>query len=256
MENNHKLALYVCYYLARFNKSAYKRLKFGNQTETHNRIATILSVKANSVQNWRDEFDPLFGHRAGWHQRPLSPSRVQVVSALSDLNEDEIYIIVRKILNLTQDNITNIEPLFNIINPREQDTNDRFIARMHTGKDAEEFFIKYHHNYKLPIDGVLKDTRDYGCGYDFEIHTSDQKYFIEVKGISDQTGGILFTNKEWQVAKNTGDKYFIVLVSNLNDKPHLDFIQNPFSVLTPKENIVTTIQVNWSVTSKELKSIL
>lgn len=255
MEYNHKLALYVSYYLARFDKIAYNRLGLGNQTKTHQKIGEILSVKASSVKNWRDEFDPLFGHRAGWYQRQLSPSRVLVANALNDLEEDDVYVIVKKILQLPESNNSEIKSLTDIIDSSTEEKIGKFILRMPTGRSAEEFFINYFEKYKLPVNGSLIDTRDLGCGYDFEIHSNNEKFFIEVKGLSQHTGGILLTNKEWQIAKNKGDKYFIALVSNLNEIPVIKFIQNPFSILSPQENIVKTIQVNWSVSSNQLKSI-
>src|SRR5260221_11191835 len=99
MENNHKLGLYVSYYLSRFDKEAYSNLGLGNQEETHNKIGQLLSIKPHTVKNWRDEFDPLFGHRAGWYQRPMNPSRIRVVQALDDLNEAQIRGIVNDILS-------------------------------------------------------------------------------------------------------------------------------------------------------------
>jgi len=51
MENNHKLALYVSYYLSRFDKIAYERLGFGKQQLTHKRIGEILGVNPHTIQN-------------------------------------------------------------------------------------------------------------------------------------------------------------------------------------------------------------
>lgn len=44
MDNNHKLGLYVSYYLAQFDKEAYLNLWFGNQVEPHNKISELISV--------------------------------------------------------------------------------------------------------------------------------------------------------------------------------------------------------------------
>jgi len=87
MEDNHKLGLYVSYYLSRFDDEAYQNLGFGKQLETHNKIGELLSVNSHTVKNWRDEFDPLFGHRADWYQRPMIPSRLNVSQALELLDE-------------------------------------------------------------------------------------------------------------------------------------------------------------------------
>ncbi len=253
MNENHKLALYVSYYLARFDKTAYEKLNFGNQSQTHQKIGDLLSVKPSSVQNWRDEFDPLFGHRAGWYQRPLSPSRVHVANALSNLSEQEVFLIVKNILDGQKSDTVNLKALTELVDDTT-DTNDtRFILRAPTGKKAEEYFISYFEANNKPHKGNLVDTRELGCGYDFEIANGENKYFIEVKGLSKQSGGILLTDKEWEIAKNTGNNYYIALVSNLEEKPQVEFIKNPYKCLSPKENIIKTIQVNWSVSAKQLK---
>ncbi len=64
MEANHKLGLFVSYYLSRFDEEASKYLAYGNQLETHTRIGELLYINPHTVKNWRDEFDPLFEHRA------------------------------------------------------------------------------------------------------------------------------------------------------------------------------------------------
>lgn len=98
MEQNHKEALYVAYYLARFDKEALRFLTYSTWTEAFNDIAYRLNVQKHSVKNWRDEFDPLFEHRKGWHKRPMAPSRSHVAEEMKDYKEMEIRKIVFKIL--------------------------------------------------------------------------------------------------------------------------------------------------------------
>lgn len=99
MEQKHQQSLYIAYYLARFDKKALKVLNYSTWTEAFNDIAYKMDVQKHSVKNWRDEFDPLFGHRAGWHKRAMAPSRIQVVEEMKDLKEEEIRKMVLKILN-------------------------------------------------------------------------------------------------------------------------------------------------------------
>jgi hypothetical protein len=257
MDNNRKLGLFVSYYLSRFDEQAYKNLGFGNQLETHNKIGEILYVNPHTVKNWRDEFDPIFGHRVGWHQRPLSPSRVKVVNALEDLDELQVRGIVKDILSgkLTDDPDEEEQLLSIVSNHTKNKVTSKFIIRAPTGRAAEEFFIKHYSENKFPIDGKLIDCRDLGVGYDFRIEKNDKKIFVEVKGISDFFGGVLFTNKEWLIAQNEGSNYFLCIISNLNEKPEIIFIQNPAEKLDPKKNIYTSIQISWSVTQKQLSEI-
>lgn len=255
MENNHKLGLYVSYYLARFNEIAYQNLGFGNQKETHKRIGDLLGVKPQTVQNWRDEFDPLFGHRAGLYQRPMNPSRVQVVQAFADMDEHQIFEIVRDILS-DKTNFENddLEPLLRILaaNDNDKKSNYKFILRTPTGRSAEEFFIKYYSENRQPANGKLIDCRDLGVGYDFRIEENNKNYFIEVKGLAEYTGGILFTSKEWAVAKDKGENYYVCIVSNLIEHPLIKFISNPAKRLNPKKKLYTSIQVSWSVNKTQV----
>lgn len=99
MDQNHEKALYVTYYLARFDKKALRILKYSTWTEAFNDVAFKLNVKEHSVKNWRDEFDPLFDHRKGWHKRPMAPSRIHIAEEMKDLKEEEIRKIVLKILD-------------------------------------------------------------------------------------------------------------------------------------------------------------
>lgn len=253
MEINHKLSLYITYYLSRYDTKALDNLGYSSWKDAFSDISEKMEVNIHSVKNWRDEFDPIHGFRAGWHQRPMSPSRKRVVRALEGLTEEEIRNIVIDILNGTiKEDPVNLEELLNIVSEKMQEDNSSFILRGITGKKAEVFFIEHHKMYSKPINGTLIDTRDKGCGYDFEIINKNSHY-IEVKGITDESGGVLLTNKEWEVAKRAKDKYYLAVVTNLNNKPEITFIQNPASKLKPNKNFVTTIQIHWNISSGQLQ---
>jgi len=257
MENNHKLTLYVAYYLARFDKIALKNLGYKNWESSFLDISDKLDVKKHSVRNWRDEFDPLFGYRAGWYQRPMSPSRTNVALALENLEEPELRAIVEDILSgKIQSDTENLNYLLSIADENsEKDRTSSFILRGPTGKKAEQFFIEYHRLNSLPVAGELIDTRDLGCGYDFEIKSESNQHFIEVKGLASNIGGLLFTNKEWETAKQERTKYTVCLVANINNSPEISFINDPFSKLKARKNIIQTVQVQWSVSNNELQEI-
>lgn len=202
MENNHKLTLYVSYYLSRFNDEALSILNYPTWNSAFDDIGRRLNVKPHSVKNWRDEFDPLFGHRVGWYQRPMSPSRLKVAQALEDLNEQQIQGIVNDILSgKLQQEPDEEEQLLSIIKEDSRDkTSKKFILRGPTGKAAENFFINHFKISSLPMSGELIDCRDLGCGYDFKILTDNAEFYTEVEGLANISGGVLFTDKEWQTA--------------------------------------------------------
>ncbi|MEO6547715.1 MAG: DUF3883 domain-containing protein [Ferruginibacter sp.] len=257
MENNHKLGLYVSYYLSRFDKEAYQNLGFGKQVPTHKKIGELLKINFHTIRNWRDQFDPIHRHRVGWHQREITQSRINVAKALEDLNEVQVRGIVIDILTgMIKEEPEEEAQLLSIIT---EDTKDKsakkFILRGPTGKTAEVFFIQYHNETSIPRAGSLIDCRDLGCGYDFKIESNNIEYYIEVKGMIDTAGGVSFTDKEWQVSTEKGDNFFLCIVKNIGTNPEIDFIQNPASKIKPKKNIYTTIQINWSVTENELNKL-
>lgn len=73
-------------------------LGYGKQVPTHKTIGELLKINFHTIRNWRDQFDPLHGHRAGWYQREITQSRINVVKALEDLNEVQVRGIVNDIL--------------------------------------------------------------------------------------------------------------------------------------------------------------
>ena len=105
----------------------------------------------------------------------------------------------------------------------------------------------------IPFQKAVVQAFD-GCGYDYEILCDDGiVYFVEVKGIADSNGGILFTSKEWCVASEMGDLYYLCIVRNINSPtPTIQYILNPAKSLSPTKNIKATIQISYSVSDKEL----
>ena len=112
--------------------------------------------------------------------------------------------------------------------------------------------MNYHKIHQSPVSGILNDTRDLGCGYDFSVNSGGTKSCLEVKGLDGDTGGISFTSKEWQVAEALGDEYYLVIVRNISNSPSIQIIQNPFRELAPKKSIFTTVQVRWNLSEKEI----
>lgn len=257
METNHKLALFVSYYLSRFNNRALANLGYTTWNSAFDDIGEKLNVNKHSVKNWRDEFDPLFDYRLGWHQRAMIPSRIRVVQALENLDEEQIREIVKDILSgKIQNEEEELDQLLNIVTIDDKNQlSTKFILRGPTGAAAEAYFINHYSGNKQPYVGNLVDCRELGVGYDFRIDSKDKKYYVEVKGLSDFSGGVLFTNKEWTTAKNEGDNYFLCVISNLSKQPKLVFIQNPWKKLYPKRNIYTSIQISWSVTENQLAKL-
>jgi hypothetical protein len=249
MKNNEQ-AILVSYYLSRFNNEALNNLGYKTWKIAFEDLALKIEINKYTLQNWRDEFDPFHGHRAGWYQRQPRKTISNIISQFEQLEEYDIRQIVEEIL---KGNKIDLPEVGN--SEKEVNLNPIFILRGPTGRKAEQYFIEYHKENDLPIEGQLIDTRDLGCGYDFEINSKKAKHFIEVKGLALNSGGILFTNKEWEKAKLEREKYTVCLVFNINESPEISFINDPYSKLNPRKNIIQTVQVQWSVSQNELNGI-
>jgi hypothetical protein len=256
--NNNILATIAAFYLSKYNEDGLKNLGFKSFNEAFETIANLLNVKRNYVKLRRDEFDPIYPWRQGW-KRPMDKRIIRTIEILDDLEEFDLREIVNNILY--NPSYRDGEELKDIINIIGNTTNNKieigkFILRCPTGRAAEEFFYNQFIQNKIPLDGEIIDCRDLGCGYDYKIIDAQSKeIYVEVKGLSDLSGGILFTNKEWKVAMQHRNKYFLCIVRNVNNKPELELINNPAQLLKPMKSIKTTIQINWSVSDKELKFI-
>lgn len=248
------LAIIIAFYISKFDKKAINTLGYYSDKEAFDSISDILGVKRNYIKYRRDEFDPIHPWRVGW-QRPMDKRIKKVIDALQDLSELDLRDIVLKILNdkdyRTSEEIQEITAIFS----GKKNKKGQFILRAPTGKQAEEYYFNYYQKNKQPIDGEIVDCRNLGVGYDFRIENKDRISFVEVKGLSAFSRGILFTSKEWIVAKSERENYFLCIISNLNEYPEIIFIQNPAEKLNPKRNIYTTIQISWSITDKQLAEI-
>lgn len=259
MKPQNELALIVAYYLSRLDKEGYSLLGYKSFREAVRKIGAILDVNPNTVKNMRDEFDPYHQNsRIGW-QRELRGSRQKILKAFQETDDATLLELVKEILFNNEfkktEEYKDIHFLFEDKKQESKQGKSIFIVRGPTGKAAEQFFVEYFKNTAKPMSGTLIDCRDLGCGYDFEIKNNEQKYFIEIKGLSSSDGGILLTNKEWQTALKYKEKYYLIIIKNLSTVPSVIIIQNPALKLKAQKNIFTTIQINWSVTKRSLDSI-
>ncbi len=259
MKNQNELALIVAYYLSRFDNNGYLNLGYNSFAEAFREVGTILNVKSRTIQGMRDEFDPYHqNNRVGW-VRELKGSRKAVFEAFQHVDDDVLTEIVKEIaINKkfnNSDDFKKIQLLFSRKKVNRQGYESVFINRGKTGRTAELFYMKYFEEHSLPVKGELVDCRELGCGYDFEINDNRQKYYIEVKGMASVDGGILFTNKEWQMAIKQKNNYYLVVIKNVASTPEIFIIQNPALKLKANKNFYTTIQVSWGVSKKNLNLI-
>lgn len=256
MEHKNVLGMICGYYLSRFDKDAYGRLGYETQTAAHKALSDSLSVPPDSIKNWRDEFDPVHDNpRQGWHKREMYASRKRVIEAFGNLSEPEIFAIISSIIQKPTGKVAT--EIIKIVNEADESSGEKTVEigiRGLTGIKAESTFMYFYEDTGLPMRGFLRDCRYEQCGYDFAIDTDTDFIAIEVKGLAGQEGGVSFTDKEWRVAEEMGNCYYLALVRNILSEPEVSIFQNPAAVLKSEMQVYTTVQVSWSVSHSALRS--
>jgi hypothetical protein len=204
----------------------------------------LLKVAPASLKNLRDEFDPVHGNaRRGWKDRPMRRSRQWVMGELCEVSDaallDIIDAILRHDADAVQDVVTPLsEPPKRIHNVAE---------RLRTGRLAETFFRDNCQQIAGILANSLLDHRELFRGYDFGVQDR-AAIAIEVKGIKQLRGGVLFTDREWTEATTRRQDYWLVVVGNVESNPIARLISDPTAALQAKCQYQTTIAASWRAT--------
>jgi len=252
MTDGSRLALVAAFYLSKFDTEALARLGYTTFKEAFADIGLQLGVNPQSVKNKRDDFDPIFSNaRAGWHQRELGPSRLKTFHLLNDLSFDALTGFVSDIIrDPTYRQSPEVNDVLDALK-RERRGNRHFIPRGATGRIAEQLFMEWFWGGRTPFHGTIEDRRDDGCGYDFVITDGDGVRFVEVKGVADHVGGVLFTDKEWHTARNNPE-YYLALFVNLREIPELHVFSNLSHQLLPHRTVTLSVHIGWQVSAAQL----
>lgn len=102
-------ALIVAYYLSRFDKDGYQKLGYQSFTQAFEDLADKLDVKRSSLKNIRDQYDSVHDNgRVGWHQRPLSSSRLRIAEEYKDWTIEKLTQLVIAIINYDDQGLRNL----------------------------------------------------------------------------------------------------------------------------------------------------
>ena len=262
MRIENELAMVVAFYLSKFGEEGLARLGFRTYRHAFEEVGCSLHVNPNSVKNWRDEFDPYYDSgRKGWYQRGIRPSRQEVMATFDDLSEEALRAVVLDIIR--PEARPKVETELHSVLKEIKASDDRkqtkkkveYVARGPTGRMAEEFFVSRFRAGLTPFSGVLRDCRDDGVGFDFEIIAQGNRVLVEVKGLAKELGGITFTDKEWKVANQAQNDYFLGLVIQVPASPKIGFVQNPACNFVTAYHAYTTVTVSWAINTEQLSRI-
>src|SRR5688500_10937359 len=92
-------ALIIGYAMRRLDVQYLRYRKVKSWRAAYEEAAQGLVVRASSIKNLRDEFDPFHSNkRRGWHRRPMKPSRLRVLGDLKDVSDDALMALVDRII--------------------------------------------------------------------------------------------------------------------------------------------------------------
>ena len=184
----------------------------------------------STIKNYRDELDPYFPNgRKGWHQRPLRRHCSDVLEKFGDASLDKLARLVKSFFdpNWDLDDVDDDKRGSSEM-PLEESP---FAKRLVTGRAAEGFFRLNYRAQEELASGTLIDTTLLGCGFDFRINFEGPRdfYAIEVKGMFNDKGGLLLTEKEFHLANKLKDRYFLYVVRNFRESPYASVWRNPLN---------------------------
>jgi len=261
MKLENELAMIAAFYLSKFGNEGFEKLGFRSYKHAFVEIGRRLHVNPNSVKNWRDEFDPYYDNgRKGWYRRGIRPTRQKVMAAFDNLSESALRAVVSDIIKpegrlKIETELGSALREIKIEEKKKTKRNIEFVSRGPTGRMAEEYFISRFRAGLTPFEGILKDRRDDGVGFDFEITKQKKRAIVEIKGMAKEGSGITFTDKEWKVANETQHDYFLGLVTQIPMSPKIGFVQNPANCFIPGYHAYTTITVTWTVNAGQIARI-
>ncbi len=241
-------ALVVGYAMSRLDASYLLGRGMSSWKEAFSEAADALHVRATSLNNLRDEYDPIFGHRKGWHQRPMRPDRLRVMGDLAELTDEALMAMVDSILagdrEAVEEAITSLaeitRPAYNVV------------ERRLTGRRAEEYFLEHCERIVEIVRPDIIDLRHSAGGFDFGVRLRDE-LAIEVKGLKQNRGAIQFTDREWTVAGERKEHYWLVVVGNLASEPVSRLIRDPHSHLDASCRFQKSVSATWhSIVSLEV----
>ncbi len=231
-------------YIAKFDKKALTALGFTGMWQAFNVIGYSLGSSPAAIKNYRDEFDRLFpdNPRKGW-QRPLKTRSENIFNEFNYLEFSTFTDLIKSFL------LPNYETEKAVATIIKSDNSESIAKRLITGKAAEEYFKSNYHSVDNFVNLDLIDTTSLGCGFDFKLYNASMFYCVEVKGLSQNTGNILLTDKEFSCASEIRNHYCLFIVKNFVDKPRHQIVFDPINSSLDfhrHENIIKVI--NYSAT--------
>jgi hypothetical protein len=231
-------------YLSKYDSLGLKKLGFESFAEAFNVIGYALGSKPMSIKNYRDEFDPLFPNkRKGWHKRSLRDYCRKVFEEYKHLDFETFTGLVKSFTGYDENLWSEMQ-----VKGEKDEAESNFAKRLITGLAAEQYFESVQPGLSPFKDYGLENTSRLGCGYDFRLTKESEEDFlaIEVKGLAGRTGSLSLTPKEYDVAAELTDHFFLFVVKNFRETPFHEIYSNPLAgQLHFKKKERVTVNIAW-----------
>jgi hypothetical protein len=241
--NREKLIL-TGMFLSKFGSLGLKRLGFQTYAEAYNVVGYALGSRPTSIKNYRDEFDPVFPNsRKGWHKREIREYCRKVLDEYGNLEFESFVGLIKSFTGFDENALSAYQ-----ISDGGDERSSGFAKRLITGLAAERYFEAVHATLPEFRGFSVENTTQLGCGYDFKLSQKEESDFlaIEVKGIREQSGSVSLTPREYEVATELRDRFYLFVVKNFQRVPYHEIFLNPTAgklQFTRVERVV--IQVSW-----------
>lgn len=241
--NREKLIL-TGIFLSKFGSLGLKKLGFRTYAEVYNVVGYALGSRPSSIKNYRDEFDPIFPNsRKGWHKREIREYCKKVLDKYKKLDLESFVGLIKSFVGYDENDWSTVQTTDD-----HEKRSSGFAKRLITGLAAERYFESVHSTLPEFQGLAIENTTQLGCGYDFRLSKERSKDFlaIEVKGIRERAGSILLTPREYEVATELQDRFYLFVVKNFQKEPYHELFLNPTAgklQFTRTERVL--VQVSW-----------
>ena len=233
-------ALIVASAMSRFDVDYLASRSLGSWREAFQEASEVFLRPSSSIKMLRDEFDAHYPNsRQGWSKASMRPPILRTITETAPLSQELHMELVRCALS---GSVAELAPVTALIAPPLDAT--AVARRLLTGRLAEEWFQEHAPALFPPAAQGLIDCRQSAMGYDF-ASTSDASVVIEVKGIADESGPLLFTDREWMTALEKESHYWLAVVSHVHTSPQLRALPNPARTLLGVRHERTTVVPEW-----------
>ncbi len=231
-------------FLSKFGSPGLRKLGFRTYAEAYNVVGYALGSRPSSIKNYRDEFDPIFPNsRKGWHKRDIREYCRKVLVEYKNLDFESFTGLIKSFAGYDENAWSAVET-----KDEREERASGFAKRLITGLAAERYFESVHSTLPEFQGFAIENTTQLGCGYDFKLRRDKNEDFlaVEVKGIRERVGSILLTPREYEVANELKERFYLFVVKNFQKDPYHELFLNPVGgklQFTRTERVL--VQVSW-----------